>query len=264
MGTDELLAILQRETGQGGTVRFSMAWTLLNARLGRALSRDEFRASAQALVARGDAVLHPGTPEERLSLAPARQSHGTIPLPNALPADLSRLSEKELMPFLGAWIAAIHAPSFNAPRAKVFDTSTGGAVNGIWSRPDFTVALLRRYRYATGRHLELVGYELKKAGAGKITAVHEALAHTRWVHASYLVLHAPPGDDAQDEIEALSGHCALHGIGFITFAEPDRHESFRIRRDPQSRVVDPARVDEYVAQRLAPGQQAELDAWMEG
>lgn len=51
-----------------------------------------------------------------------------------------------------AWIRHIHAPGYSLkdegkPTFVVSDTSRGGTATGLWTRPDITVASVRRYRY---------------------------------------------------------------------------------------------------------------------
>lgn len=269
-----LLRVIQREVEANGPIRFTQAWARYALELGRTVELEAFSELVKRLVRADALVERPGVPESRLALPPciARASARAEPKNGSKsPADKPvspDASEKELMPTLEKWISEVHAPRFfptarRSPGYRVVDTSTGGARSGTWSQPDFTVALLRSYEYSTLRHIELVGYELKRAGQGKVTAVHEALAHRRWVHYAYLVLFTPPDSDEEVRITELTFECNRHGVGFITFSDANDLSSFNIHAHPQFEGVPAHRVDEFVADRL--GEVSEdLRNWMVG
>lgn len=269
-----LLRVIKREVESNGPLRFTQAWARYALVLGRTVELEAFSELVKSLVEAGALVERPGVPESRLALPPriaptstqTKQKTGSkSPVEKRIPPDAS---EKELMPALEKWISEVHAPRFfptarRSPGFCVVDTSTGGARSGTWSQPDFTVALLRSYEYSTLRHIELVGYELKRAGQGKVTAVHEALAHRRWVHYAYLVLFTPPESDEAVRITELTFECNRHGVGFITFSNASDLSSFKIHAHPQFEGVPAHRVDEFVADRL--GEVSEdLRNWMRG
>jgi len=269
-----LLTVIQREVEANGPIRFTQAWARYALELGRTVEPQAFSDLVKKLVQAGALVERSGVPESRLALplpiTPTTSETKQKPSPKTaiekrVPPDAS---ERELMPALANWISEVHAPRFfptarRSPEFRVVDTSTGGARSGTWSQPDFTVALLRSYDYSTLRHIELVGYELKRAGQGKVTAVHEALAHRRWVHYAYLVLFTPPGSDEEVRITELTFECNRHGVGFITFDDAKELSSFKIHAHPQFEAVPAHRVDEFVADRL--GEVAEdLKNWMGG
>lgn len=269
-----LLRVVQREVEVNGPLRFTQAWARFALELGRTVELAAFSELVKSLVQAGALVERPGVPESRLALPPRgaqtsaqpKQKAGSAsPVAKRISPDAS---EKELMPSLEKWISEVHAPRFfptarRSPGFRVVDTSTGGARSGTWSQPDFTVALLRSYEYSTLRHIELVGYELKRAGQGKVTAVHEALAHRRWVHYAYLVLFTPPESDEEVRITELTFECNRHGVGLITFSDATELSSFKIHAHPQFEGVPAHRVDEFVADRLGEVSE-ELRNWMAG
>jgi hypothetical protein len=254
----ELLSILRSEPG--GAAGLSVAWTKLNLKLGRALSQADLQAAITELEAEKAIKQIEGSGETRLAI------RGAKPLPPppdaaenetaAPPRDPREIPEDALMSPVEAWIRHIHAPGYSLkdegkPTFVVSDTSRGGTATGLWTRPDITVASVRRYRYTNLRRIELTGYELKKAGGASITAVHEALAHKRWVHSAYLFVFTPTGPLAPEiRIADIKAECARHGVGLITFANPNDQGTFEVHLQAQADDVDPARVDEFISDRM--------------
>jgi hypothetical protein len=66
-------------------------------------------------------------------------------------------------------------------------TAQGAPGAGRWSRPDFTLAAIRRFKYDPRRYLDVYSFELKNRRGTNVVAVHEALAHARFSHFAYLV-----------------------------------------------------------------------------
>ncbi len=134
-------------------------------------------------------------------------------------------------------------------------TARGGrAGTGTWSRPDFTVATIRRRKYDPVRHLDLIAFELKNLAGSTVVAVHEALAHTRFAHYAFLVC---PRSVLNASVQsAIQDSCAQHGIGLLTFdlsvgkAERPLLKGFEIEVDPRRQSPEPELVDSYIDDRF--------------
>ncbi len=257
---DDLLAVLRAEPG--GSAGFAVAWVKLNQKVGYAVQQSDLMSAISELVQAMLIRECEGQNETRLTIRGAAAG-ATPPLPPAPPPpppghdqDPTSIPEAALMrPALG-WIQNVHAPTYSLkagghPTFVVGDTSRGGAATGRWTKPDITVASVRRYRYTNLRRIELTGYELKKAGSGSITAVHEALAHKRYVHSAYLLVYAPVGPLAPEiSLSDLKAECARHGVGLITFVHPNDQDSFEVHLQARVDDIDPARVDEFISNQM--------------
>ncbi len=94
-------------------------------------------------------------------------------------------------------------------------TSVGAAGAGRWSRPDFTMAAVRRFRFDPHRYLDVFSFELKNRSGTNLVAVHEALAHSRLANYSYLV--CPRSKLEPAETNVIRQACTDHAIGLVTF-----------------------------------------------
>lgn len=134
-------------------------------------------------------------------------------------------------------------------------TMRGIAGGGKWSRPDFTMAAVRRFRYDPRRYLDVFTFELKNRRGSDVTAVHEALAHTRFSHYAYLV--CPRSMLAPESTNLIRQSCADHSVGLITFDlsadDEDRPvlSNFRFESSPARRAPDPDDVDSQLDSRLS-------------
>jgi len=134
-------------------------------------------------------------------------------------------------------------------------TARGGrAGTGTWSRPDFTIATIRRRKYDPVRHLDLIAFELKNLAGSTVVAVHEALAHTRFAHYAFLVC---PRSVLNASVQlAIRDSCAQHGIGLLTFdlsvgkGERPLLKGFEIEVDPRRQSPEPELVDSYIDDRF--------------
>ena len=67
-------------------------------------------------------------------------------------------------------------------------TASGGRLgDGPLTRPDFTLAAIRSWRFDPGRTLEVFSFEVKNRGGATVASVYEVVAHGRLVHHPYLV-----------------------------------------------------------------------------
>lgn len=134
-------------------------------------------------------------------------------------------------------------------------TARGGrAGTGIWSRPDFTIATIRRRKYDPVRHLDLMAFELKNLAGSTVVAVHEALAHTRFAHYAFLLC---PRSALNEGVQtAIRESCALHGVGLISFeiqsgaSDKPKLDDFRFEVDARRQSPEPDQVDSYIDDRF--------------
>jgi hypothetical protein len=141
------------------------------------------------------------------------------------------------------------------PAYSVFHTSArGGPVgSGQFSRPDFTLATIRRPKYDPLRYLDVVTFELKNWAGTTLLAVHETLAHTRFAHRSFLICPRPRFQVKR--LELVQNACAELGVGLITFSlasefgEPQVSELL-VAIHPLRRNPDPAMIEQYLEHRM--------------
>lgn len=133
-------------------------------------------------------------------------------------------------------------------------TARGGARDtGLFSRPDFTLATVRRLTYDPLRRLDVITFELKNNSGATLIAVHEALAHTRFAHYSFVVC---PRSRLRPS-EVLREACAQHGIGLIMFdilgpSSPPRISVPSLEVKPRRMTPDPFAVEDFLIQRFPP------------
>lgn len=151
------------------------------------------------------------------------------------------------------------------PDSYVLEKTTnaqGAPGAGRWSRPDFTLAAIRRFKYDPRRYLDVYSFELKNRRGTNVVAVHEALAHSRFSHFAYLV--CPRAELGEAEANIVRQACTDHGIGLITFRlsvtedEKPNLTDFRFEASPQRRSPDPADVDLHLEGRLTPKSRDQL------
>lgn len=129
------------------------------------------------------------------------------------------------------------------PVWRVENTARGGPAAGQWSRPDIILACIRRYRSRATPELELYGFELKTHTGFDVTAVHQALAHTRYVNYSHVVVHCPSDEVWEHRLADVRYHAQKHGVGVIRLKTslPDADYEvalFSEQFDPTPRSVD--------------------------
>lgn len=204
-------------------------------RLGSALRDADFEAGLAELANRGD-------------IAPIGRLIRRIECDFA-EAVLESAVERHL--FSRAFLQVVGAD----PAYSVFHTSArgGAAGSGQFSRPDFTLATIRRPKYDPLRYLDVVTFELKNGAGTSLLAVHETLAHTRFAHRSYLICPRPRF--RTERLQLIQNACAELGVGLITFAlrseegEPILSELI-LAIPPLRRNPDPAVIEQYLENRM--------------
>ena len=96
------------------------------------------------------------------------------------------------------------------------NTSRGGALGeGRLTRPDFTLAAVRRWRFDPVTTLDVYSFEVKNRAGSSVAAVYEALAHGRFVNYPYLVCPRSLFDESLNR--ALKSTCEREGVGLFLF-----------------------------------------------
>lgn len=134
-------------------------------------------------------------------------------------------------------------PAGVPPVWRVENTARGGPTAGQWSRPDVILACVRRYRSRAVPELELYGFELKTDAGFDVSSVHQALAHTRYVNYSSVVVHCPSDETWEHRLTDVRYHAQKHGIGVIRLKSAIPETDYDIalfseRFDPSPRAVD--------------------------
>ena len=144
-------------------------------------------------------------------------------------------------------------------------TDRGGRrADGIWTRPDITVAAMTSYTFVPGRHFDIVTFEVKHFSGLNVTAVYEALAHRGAATRSYLLVYVP--DDQIDAFESptlaeITEEANRHGIGLIVAGDPRDFDTWDIREDAERVAPDPARLNAFIRNQLSEGTKDQIVRW---
>ena len=139
----------------------------------------------------------------------------------------------------------------------------GRYTGGRWTRPDVTVATLSTYPYVPGRHFDVITFEVKPSDALDVTAVYEALAHSRSGTRAYLLVHVPDALQVQLEptLVELASEAKRHGIGLIVVGDPADYGTWEERVDAERFEPDPRRMNDFLAQQLRQDQLERIVRW---
>ncbi len=108
---------------------------------------------------------------------------------------------------------------------------------GRWSNPDILSMRFWLPELVPAFKFTVRSFELKATGQADITSVHQALAHRRYVHESFLAIHEPEWKSQMSYITDLRKQCSHHGLGFIAIENPENHESYAVLE--RARAVPP-------------------------
>lgn len=122
-------------------------------------------------------------------------------------------------------------------------------LTGKWGTPDFTTICAHKFTYAAPSALEVVSFEVKHSVKQfDVTAVYEALAHTRASNYSILFYYDPPEDTYSarglDEVfDEIKFCCSNLGVGLVVTSYPSEVNSWKYlvmaeRHSPDLRKVD--------------------------
>lgn len=133
---------------------------------------------------------------------------------------------------------------------QINNTARGGHASGKWAHPDIVLTSLRRYRSRAVPELELFGFELKTSRGFETSAVHQALAHLRYVHYSHVVVHCPSDEDWEHKLASVRFHAQTHGVGVIRLRSASENGEYEISIRAQRNDPLPSAVDRFLEERL--------------
>ena len=135
------------------------------------------------------------------------------------------------------------------------DTSKGGAQGeGRLTRPDFTLAAVRRWRFDPTATLDVYSFEVKNRAGSSVSAVYEAFAHGRYVNYAYLV--CPRSRFAESLNRALKSTCEREGVGLILFdIQVTQLKEYSVTNvnlhvRAERRAPDPSETEKFLDRRL--------------
>ena len=144
----------------------------------------------------------------------------------------------------------------------VQNTARGGAADGLWSKPDLTVAVVSRYIYTPNKQLELYSFELKMPEGCTVYAVHEALAHAAFAHYPYLVVYLPLKHQYEHRLPRMMEQAQGHGVGIIVVSNPGDDKTFDMRLVAQRHAPTPRRIDDFIGRCFDNAHQLALQSWI--
>ena len=163
------------------------------------------------------------------------------------PAIVARLEERI------AEEARFDAP----PVVRVTGMQGRKQTGGVWTRPDITVVAHKKFRVLVGGHLEVHTYEVKTGAAFNLTALHEARAHRRRAHRSYVLVDYDNEADV-GKVESLIDEARELGVGLIGFHSVQ--DEWRIWFEPPIHHPDPIELDTFLFTQL-PNDVETIRAW---
>jgi hypothetical protein len=136
----------------------------------------------------------------------------------------------------------------------VRNTALGGGRNtgGTWTRPDFCVVAIRKFKFLRDPVFDVISFEVKPGWAISVGGVFEALAHRQYATRAYVIYHI--GDAAFDsapEAERIIGLAEQHGIGIFLAEEPGNWEKWTERVRARRWTPDPSDLNDFL-QRVFP------------
>lgn len=201
------------------------------------------------------------------------QSRTIVPHSTTLQSLPTRIEkERDIEPFVEGYLWRHFHDRFLLSEPQnynliVNNTARGGVADGVWKRPDVTVAVVSRYAYHPVPQLELFGFELKMPDGCRVPAVHEALSHTASVHYAYLVVYLPdtlPADHlALRSLPQILTQAQIHGIGVIEIKDPRVDGTFIMRLRAQRREPALRRIDDFISNRFHRTYQLALQTWLQ-
>ena len=157
-------------------------------------------------------------------------------------------TEAHLYPHVENYLNSVFYAGIKPSLGSLFLTSeiTARAAQGpqgAWTRPDLCAVAVWQRKYSAIRNVDLYGFEVKRARPCDVSAVHEALAHSRFVHFSYLVWNWSTENLTAQNFVAVEESCRGLGVGLIIAHDPARVDRYQLRvaatrKDPDADVVD--------------------------
>ncbi|MFN8372754.1 MAG: hypothetical protein U0694_07740 [Anaerolineae bacterium] len=134
--------------------------------------------------------------------------------------------------------------------AKQGRRSTGGK----WSRPDITLITYKNYDFLPSPTLEVISFEIKTdVSQMDISAVHEALAQSRFVNKSYIifVLTRNGQENIVDLTNDITEEAAKYDVGFIIVDDINDYTTWKIELDAYRHDPDPELINNFISIQLS-------------
>lgn len=124
---------------------------------------------------------------------------------------------------------------------------------GRFTRPDIVCVEIRTYEYLPRKDLEVITFEVKRAGVADVVCVLEALAHRRAATRSYVLVHVPI-DRIQPTaagVDHTVRFARQQGIGVVTFADPRDYDTWTERCEARLVEPDPHELNAFITNQLS-------------
>jgi len=139
-------------------------------------------------------------------------------------------------------------------------TASGGARSsgGRWRHPDLIAVAHRGFNVLPGGYLEVHTYEVKTGAALDLTSLHEALAHRRRAHQSYVLVDCEESKD-REHVEHLIADARDLGVGLMSYFAVE--DDWDVWYEPPLTHPDPSELDEFLFLNLSVTEREKLREW---
>lgn len=129
---------------------------------------------------------------------------------------------------------------------------------GKWSRPDLTLVGLKKFKVLAGAYLEVQTFEIKTADGFDLVALHEARAHRRRAHRSWVIVDLESESD-EDIVTNLVDEARDLGVGLISFIATD--DEWKYWHEPELVLPDPVELDAFLDTQLPTATKELISGW---
>jgi len=150
----------------------------------------------------------------------------------------------------------------------VYETAHQGrrSTGGKWTRPDLIVISLTKFLYVPKPQFEVITFEVKTFDNIDITAVFEALAHSKNATRSYVLLYAEENQlQSSDGCELLSNigdEAKRHGIGLVTLTDLNNYGAWEERVEAKFHEPSPAALHDFISSQTTQDIKDTIGSWL--
>jgi hypothetical protein len=120
------------------------------------------------------------------------------------------------------------------------------ATGGTFTRPDYTAALRKEYRYVA-TNVEVITFEVKPESEVTVLGVMEALAHRESAHRAFVLYAVSEAQfNSQPEAHRIIELASKYGIGVIVAELPGDLDSWEEVVDEERNNPDPDRLERLI------------------
>jgi hypothetical protein len=129
----------------------------------------------------------------------------------------------------------------------VVAASSGSSRMGRWSRPDLCAVSFKNYKFLGRKQIDLWTFEVKPIGEMRVDHVLEAVAYSRFSHRTYIMFHIENDSTIRDKnyIQCMT-EADRHGIGFVTFKDPNRYNDWTWHREALHKEPNPGHLNDFM------------------